>query len=346
LDRGFAGKPGPEGSLAHLPDLTNVDALFAFAAPASILAEPSRMGTKMSDLRRRLASYVERLLGSPAVSFREPSGGYTPAARWIVSLSDGRSVFLKLGTRDDTAAWVRDERFVYERLHGAFLPELLGFAEVEDGPLLALEDLSQAGRPPPWTRAGVDGVLRALSDLHAQHAPLRAYDEVHRDGSVGWGSVAEDPQPLIALEIVSRRWLESALPVLVAEEKRLQTSGRAPVHLDVRSDNLFLSGRGAVLVDWNHACLSNPLLDIGFWLPSLRAEGGPKPDEILCSAPQVAAWVSGFFAARAGLPAIPHAPLVRKVQREQLGPALAWAIRALGLPAPDGRLAPTFVDPA
>jgi len=139
--------------------------------------------------------------------------------------------------------------------------------------------------------------------------------------------------------MVSANWLRSGLPRLIAGEDGLETRGVAPVHLDVRSDNLFLSARGAVLVDWNHACLSNPLLDVGFWLPSLRAEGGPKPDEILADAPQAAAWVSGFFAARAGLPSLPHAPLVRQVQLQQLWPAVAWAIRALELPPADGRFA-------
>lgn len=293
----------------------------------------------MSEMSRRIGSHVNRLLGSPAVSFREVSGGYTPAARWIVELADGRSVFVKMGTSDDTAEWLRDERFVYERLHGSFLPRMLGFAEEEDGPLLVLEDLSRAGRPPPWTPLGVDAVLRALSDLHSQNAPLRPYDQVHGSRPQGWKAVAEHPQQLIALGLVSKSWLEAALPVLVAEEDRLETRGVAPVHLDVRSDNLFLSGGSALLVDWNHACLSNPLLDVGFWLPSLRAEGGPKPDEILCNASHVAAWVSGFFAARAGLPPVPRAPLVRQIQLQQLGPALGWAIRALGLLPPDGRLA-------
>jgi len=50
-------------------------------------------------------------------------------------------------------------------------------------------------------------------------------------------------------------------------------------------------------------------------------------------APEVAAWVSGFFAARAGLPDIPDAPSARRVQREQLSTALPWAQRALHLGA-------------
>ncbi|HBZ70496.1 MAG TPA: hypothetical protein DEP35_12505 [Deltaproteobacteria bacterium] len=289
-------------------------------------------------MRRRVGRHLNQLLGSPAVSFRAASGGYTPAARWIVELADGRSVFVKMGTNDDTAAWLRDERFVYETLHGRFLPQLLGFAEGEDGPLLVLEDLSRAARPPPWTPASVDAVLRALSDLHAQDAPLRPYANVHGSQSQGWRAVARDPQPLLALGLVSKDWLDSSLPILVAEEDRLEMRGTVPVHLDVRSDNLFLRRSGAVLVDWNHACLSNPLLDVGFWLPSLRAEGGPRPDEILGHASNVAAWVSGFFAARAGLPPVAQAPFVRQVQREQLRPALGWAIRALELPPPDGKL--------
>jgi hypothetical protein len=46
--------------------------------------------------------------------------------------------------------------------------------------------------------------------------------------------------------------------------------------------------------------------------------------------------VSGFFAARAGLPDIPQAPFVRRLQREQLSTALPWVQRVLNLPPLDG----------
>jgi hypothetical protein len=59
------------------------------------------------------------------------------------------------------------------------------------------------------------------------------------------------------------------------------------------------------------------------------------PDTILPDAGTEAAFVSGFFAARAGLPAIPDAPRIRTLQFEQLRHALPWACRALGLPLPD-----------
>ena len=60
------------------------------------------------------------------------------------------------------------------------------------------------------------------------------------------------------------------------------------------------------------------------------------PETILPEGAAFAALISGYLAARAGLPIIPEAPLVRKVQLEQLSSALPWAVRALGLPHLDG----------
>jgi hypothetical protein len=91
-----------------------------------------------------------------------------------------------------------------------------------------------------------------------------------------------------------------------------------------------------ILIDWNFVCLGNPRFDVGFWLPSLEAEGGPPPETILPDAGDIAGLVSGFYACRAGLPLIPDAPRVRHIQQVQLKYALPWAVRALGLPPLDG----------
>ena len=107
------------------------------------------------------------------------------------------------------------------------------------------------------------------------------------------------------------------------------------LHLDVRSDNIcFRADGSAVLVDWNLAVVGNARLDVAFWLPTLVAEGGPTPETILPDAGLESAFVSGFFAARAGQPPIPGAPAIRPLQLEQLRHALPWACRALGLPPP------------
>jgi aminoglycoside phosphotransferase (APT) family kinase protein len=112
--------------------------------------------------------------------------------------------------------------------------------------------------------------------------------------------------------------------------------GDALVHLDIRSDNVCIGGSGALVIDWNHAAIANPDLDIAAWLPSLHAEGGPLPESILAEAPSFAAWIAGFFSARAGLPDIAEAPHVRPLQLMQARTALSWAARALGLPPPEG----------
>jgi hypothetical protein len=104
--------------------------------------------------------------------------------------------------------------------------------------------------------------------------------------------------------------------------------------MDVRSDNLCIRAGRAVILDWNHALVANPELDVAFWLPSLHAEGGPRPEAILPDAPELAAWTAGFFCSRAGDPPIPEAPHVRPLQIAQSRTALPWAARALGLPDP------------
>jgi Ser/Thr protein kinase RdoA (MazF antagonist) len=127
-------------------------------------------------------------------------------------------------------------------------------------------------------------------------------------------------------------WLEAALPDLLAAEGAAVLDGPDLLHADVRSDNLCFQGSRAILVDWNWACRGNGRFDIAAWLPSLYAEGGPAPETILPDEPELAALLSGFWAAQAGLPPPPDASGVREVQLLQLRTALPWAARALSLP--------------
>jgi aminoglycoside phosphotransferase (APT) family kinase protein len=94
------------------------------------------------------------------------------------------------------------------------------------------------------------------------------------------------------------------------------------LELDVRSDNICFHHGRALLVDWNGAVRGNRVMDVAAWLPSLHAEGGPPPEAVLPEAPEAAAFMCRFFAARAGLPSIPTAPRVRA------GPARAAPNRA------------------
>jgi hypothetical protein len=259
------------------------------------------------------------------------SGGYTPAARFVVE-AGAKSAFVKAATTPVTAAMLRREARVYERLDGPFMPRFIGWEDDEAAPILVIEDLGEAQWPPPWTPGRVESVLAGLEDLHARRCGLATVHEVRRPSDFkGWTLVARDPGPFLALGMAPAAWLEQALPALLDAEARCVAEGSTAAHFDLRSDNICFTPDGPKFIDWAAASLGDSRLDLGFWLPSLAFEGGPQPEAILAEAPDVAACVCGYFAARAGLPPIPDAPFVRRVQREQLTTALPWACRALGL---------------
>jgi hypothetical protein len=278
---------------------------------------------------------IESMVG-PVLSLDPVTRGYTHNTRVVATLRDGGSVFAKQAVDDLTAAWLRREHQMYVALAGrSFVPDVLGWSDGER-PLLVLEDLSGALWPPPWDPTRIEAVLSTLDDV--AHCPPP--DDLPRlvDGErpdEGWHRVMADPGAFLSLGLCDARWLERAGPVLRAAAGAAPLAGDRLLHGDVRSDNICVRGGTAVLVDWNLAGVGNPEFDVAFWLPSLASENGPPPDEVMPrGAAELAAYVSGFFASRAGEPDIPHAPLVRRVQRRQLETALPWAARTLGLPPP------------
>jgi hypothetical protein len=271
---------------------------------------------------------AERVLGLEAESWTPVvSRGWSRNEHWTIACNDGTRAFLKVASIEPSPQWVRDEVHVYECVEGPFMPRFLGWEDGEE-PLLVLEDVSAAGRfPPPWEEGDVDAVLGALQEV----ASVEVAGKLAPLGSlVGWHDVARDPAPFLSLELVSPEWLDAALPALLDASDRTPLEGDSLVHCDVRSDNLCLRGGRAVLFDWNHACIGNAAFDVAFWLPSLKLEGGPDPEEV--GSDEFAVVVAGFFAAGAGLPSPEGAPLVRGFQRAQLGVALPWACSVLGLP--------------
>jgi hypothetical protein len=267
------------------------------------------------------------------------TGGYTPAHRWVVTLDDGRTAFVKVATDELTASWLRDEHVSYSLLRGSrFMPAYLGFHDDGERPVLALEDLSTATWPPPWSRRQVDAVVACLDEVAATPAPAglpRAADD-HLGLRDGWHQIERDPEPFLRLGLCSQNWLAAALPALLEANATAPLDGDELLHFDVRSDNVcFRSDGRAVLVDWNWTSVGNRWLDLAAWLPSLHAEAGPPPDEVAPDVPAgLASVVASYFCAHAGLSEIPTAPHVRSIQLQQARTALPWAARCLGLSPP------------
>ena len=297
------------------------------------------MSTDMLSLTQR----IEESIGKKSDNVHEVMRGYTPAKRLVISFEDGSSIFAKIGTTADTSGWLRKEHRLYEALSGSFMPNYLGWNNDSKHPILLLEDLSKACWPfsdsIPWTEEQIDLVLSALDRLWG--STLRDIPRLTDFGYMldGWHQVAADPEPFLALNLVSESWLNTALQTLLEIDGQEVAKGNSLLHLDIRSDNICIDGFRAILVDWNHVCRGNKQCDLGFWLPSLHAEGGPPPESFLPDGAEIAGLISGFFAVRAGLPLIPDAPKVRTIQLVQLRYALPWAVRALDLPPLDGRKA-------
>jgi hypothetical protein len=309
--------------------------------PATSVARAAHLWSysEMAPTRDRRASLVElvgKYFGRSVASARPVAGGYSQAERLVVHWHGGGSAFVKGATDPDTAGWLRSEHAIYERYRADFLPELLGWQDDGAMPWMALEDLSEASWPPPWSRARIDAVLATLTAVASSPASQLPSLETHRNDLVGWPLVAANPDPFLKLGVVTEAWLARALPTLRAAEDSAVLDGDSLLHNDVRSDNLCFVDERVVFVDWNWACRGNPKLDIAAWLPSLALEGGPPPEAILPSAEHLASLIAGFYAAHAGLPPLDGRPTLRTLQLGLLQQSLAWAARALGLAAPDG----------
>ncbi len=286
--------------------------------------------------RQELVSRIEKLVGSKVESYRCVEGGYTPALR-LLCQTNTASFFAKIGTTPLTNKNLNREIRIYNCLRGDFMPRLIAWESQESEPILVIEDLSMHHWSPPWSERQIELTLAQINALHNTIAKLETYAELCGTQTTNWQTVADNPQSFLSLSVANAQWLESALPRLIQYEANCPTTGESLTHWDLRSDNICITEKRAKFIDWNGACLSNPKLDLGFWLPSLAYEAGLEPERILPEAPEVAAWVSGFFAARAGLPEISDAPHVRCVQRRQLATALPWAVRALDLPPLPGK---------
>jgi Phosphotransferase enzyme family len=277
---------------------------------------------------------LERLLGRRVISLRRIEGrGYSVAYRAVAALDDGSTVFVKAGTEPVTSEFVSEEIRFYRAVSAPFMPLVYASEEAEDEPLLVLEDLSGGRWPPPWDDGAVAAVRETLAAVAATPSPawLAPITDQAEWLLGGWAEIKRDPAPFLSLGVCSAAWLDEALPALRNAAESAPIAGDALLHLDVRSDNICLTSRGAVLVDWNNACVGNPDLDVAAWLSSLHLEGGPPPEDILAGAGGYAAALAGFFASRAALRPPETAPSVRRIQLAQLEIALPWAIRELGL---------------
>jgi hypothetical protein len=281
---------------------------------------------------------IRSAIGVSPIAWRDASGHGAPSnRRYVLELSDGRTAFAKIAAFDYTAEWLRREYEAYAAFAGErFLPEMLGWDDDGEHPTLVIEDLSDARWPPPWDAALIEGVVETLGTLRNHAAPPGALDmATWRRDLTSWPAIADDPDPIVALGLCTAEWLAQALRPMQIAEDAAPLEGGDTLHMDVRSDNLCLRDGRILFVDWNWVTVGNAAFDVAVWLPSLEADGGPSPEEVVADVhPGFAAMTAGYYLSHATLPTIPQAPHVRGLQLAQARTALPWAARLLGLPPP------------
>jgi len=300
-----------------------------------------------ADVPAAVRTWAARVGGGPPASARDVPGGFSPGATTVLDCPRG-AIFVKAvgaGLNPDSPELHRREAVVSAKLPLA--PELPRLLDVyDDGDWVALAFVAVDGRPPahPWDRRELSAAVRALDALH--HAltpnPLPGVEPASvrlQPLFGGWAALASMGRPPDGLDEWSGRnlarlaELESGWPNAV--------EGSTLLHCDVRSDNLLVTRSGVVFVDWPHACVGAPVLDLVAWAPSVVLEGGPAPEELLAlSAPASAvdrdvvavlvAAFGGFLVRHSLQPPPPGLPTLRAFQGAQGAAALAWLRRLTG----------------
>ena len=107
------------------------------------------------------------------------------------------------------------------------------------------------------------------------------------------------------------------------------------LHQDVRADNLLLTDRGVMVVDWPHARVGQPWIDLLWFAPSVAMQGGPDPETLLRrfgpaadadpeAIDAVLTAIAGFFTVGSLLPDPPGLPTLRAFQAAQGAIARRW----------------------
>src|SRR4051812_40448259 len=227
------------------------------------------------------AARIAAATGARPAALEPVEGHGAPShRRWRVLFDDRPPAFAKVAAFDYVAEWLRLEHAHYEALAGRpFLPELIGWHDDGEAPVLVIENLSEATWPPPWSSDAVAAVLSALDEVQGTQPPVGIDDDFGAlfDIREGWDPMRGNPARALALGVFDRAWFERHADDLATAASAAELGGDILLHGDVRSDNLCLRDGRAVLIDWNWACIGARELDLAAWLPSLRHEGGPEP---------------------------------------------------------------------
>jgi aminoglycoside phosphotransferase len=303
---------------------------------------PNGGGTRLGidEVPERVRRAIEEILGAPVVAAHSQPGGFSPGLAARLVLADGRRAFAKaVGSErnPDSPEFHRREATVLAALPADLpVPRLLGSYDDGDWVALVIEDVDGVSPAEPWRPAELARVVEAMAGLADRLTPspiagrpIAVLDEV---AFRGWRKLAADPAAAAPIGGAVRDRLDEL--AAIEATWTAAAKGDALVHCDLRADNILLTPDGVVFVDWPHARIGAPWLDLLFLLPS-AAVTGTDPEEVWATYPPargadpdaVTAFLvalTGFFLYQSLLPPPRNLERVREFQRVQGEAALRW----------------------
>jgi hypothetical protein len=288
---------------------------------------------------------VEHHVRARVEAAQSQSHGFSPALAARLRLADGRRIFVKaMGPDDETGApggqsSYRREAEISSRLPPcAPFPAFLASWQAEKWEVLLFEDVGGANPALPWRKDQLDRVLAALPAMASAltPSPFAAPAACTPGGSNHWPALSEDPAGLEWL-MQWVPWLGDQVQLLAELEAASDQAcaGDTLLHFDLRADNVLLSGTEVYVVDWPHARVGAPWVDLLYFLPSVAMQGGPPPQHLFWAHPlssaapregvlRVLAGFAGFMLEGATQPAPPGIPGLRRFQLAQGVASARW----------------------
>jgi len=318
---------------------------------ASTTASSTGVRRTWKDVPERVKVEIERRAGSPVVAAEPQTGGFSPGLASILRFADGSSLFVKGAGPEinpDTPGIYRREAMIAPLLpESAPVPRIRwSLDEGEAGWIVLAFDVI-VGRQPriPWVEEDIALVVDSICRLGDALTPSPISAEIVGGTDEQWGLHAIRRWPRVQADFLDRAddWtrrnidrlitLEAASPAACAGETLLQ--------VDMRADNLLITGEGVVVVDWPQARVGAAWIDPAAMAPSVALQGGPAPQDFLGRFPSAnralaesidafVAMMSGYFTYQGMQPDPPGLPTVRAFQRAQGEIARDWLKQRTG----------------
>jgi hypothetical protein len=221
---------------------------------------------------------IERLAGGRAATAVNCTGGFSPGLASRLQLTNGRRVFVKAMDAvewPEQAIWYRAEAFVSESLPSDVpAPRLLSWND--DGRWVVLVFECIHGAEPDLRRNPADAfrIAAALDDLAGLVTPSPVPVPSDHPRLGGWAELAADDDRLARLPQFSP-WAAEHLSFLIELEHvgLAAAEGCSLVHFDAFPHNILICGERVLLVDWPHARLGAPFLDLIMFASSVGSMG-------------------------------------------------------------------------